>query len=135
MNSTNSDPGSANKVLSIAKKLAFFRANVNSADEGIDDFCIGINGRHHLLKAETISLHDDNAGSSSDTEGEDMVSEEDESKRDKSNGHHYNPDDEEQGAVTNEIRYYFLLTVLRLTPLKMLFLQSNDTQCGQWESI
>lgn len=97
-------------MLSIAKKLAFFRANVNSADEGIDDLCsIGINGNH--VEAEPISLHDEmNGGSSSDTEGEDMVSEEDESKRDniKSNGHHYDPPEEQQETATNEIRYVHL---------------------------
>lgn len=69
MTSTNSEPGpeSLGKN-SIAKKLAFFRANVNSADEGIDEH---------------------KADSSSDTEGEDLVSEEEESKHDivKTNGH------------------------------------------------
>ena len=49
--STTSEPSTTTPAAfckaSVAKKLAFFRANVNSADEGIDDFSIetDVNGK------------------------------------------------------------------------------------------
>ena len=66
LTSTNSEPGpNGISSASIAKRLAFFRSAVNSIDdEGIDDFCID---NHENGKP--------NSHSSSDTEGEDMISE------------------------------------------------------------
>ena len=96
MTSTNSDPGAAtsnataaarSSKVPITRKMAFFRANVNSADdEGISDFSsIGDNYADAAARKKQDS--------SSDTEGEDIMSEE-ENKMDsvaaKTNGHDEN---------------------------------------------
>ena len=87
----------------MAKRLAFFRANVNSADEGIgelrpvltcdtfcyfwfsfvvDDFCIANGSAAKQAEALGLAADQPSSSGSSDTGGEDLVSDEEESKLD-----------------------------------------------------